>query len=513
MTAAAGKARWAAGAGGWAAHLPPGTDPAAVDLLARRSLPAAWAKRWAAEPDRPVLHDVAAGWVTAGGLERASTVVAGRLRRAGLRPGDRVLLCARTSTALATACCGALRAGGVVVPVNPACTEREMTYVVADAAPAVAVVDDAERAGWVRRADDRVITVVPRVDLPDAAPGALDEVAPDDPALLVYTSGTTGAPKGALLRHGNLLAGAEAVRLAWRWEPSDRLALPLPLFHVHGLVVGLFGTLLVGGSALLQPRFDPAAVLAAAQGSEVTLLFGVPTMYARLAAHERAGALARLRLCVCGSAPLPPELYARVERRCGQRLLDRYGMTETLMLASNPYDGQRRPGTVGLPLPGVQIRLAGGGGGEVEVRGPNVFAGYWRRPEASAQAFTADGWFRTGDLGEHDGAGYLRIVGRVKELVISGGFNVYPQEVEDVLRRHPGVADVAVAGTPDPEWGEVVTAYVVADGAPDLDALRAHAARELAPYKRPRIVHLVDALPRNALGKVQRHRLRPDRPT
>lgn len=493
----------------WAVHLPPGTDPAAVDLLAGRSLPAAWADRWQAEPDRPVLHDAASGWVTAGELERASAVVAGRLQHAGLRPGDRVLLSARTSTTLAAAHCGVLRAGGVVVPVNTAYTELEVAHIVADATPAAAVVDDADRAGWVRRSGDRMIIVGPEVDLPDATPQTLDEAGPGDPALLAYTSGTTGAAKGALLRHGNLLAGAQALRLAWRWEPSDRLVLSLPLFHIHGLGLGLFGTLLAGASALLQSRFDPAAVLAAAERSGATLFFGVPTMYARLAAHERAGALAGLRLCACGSAPLSPELYARVARCCGQRLLDRYGMSETVMLASNPCDGQRRPGTVGLPLPGVEVRLAAGGGGEIEVRGPNVFAGYWQRPEATAEAFTADGWFRTGDLGEYDEAGYLRIVGRAKELVISGGFNVYPQEVEDVLRRHPGVADVAVVGTPDPEWGEVVTAYLVAEGPLDRDALLASAARDLAPYKRPRIVHLVAALPRNALGKVQRHELRP----
>ena len=208
-----------------------------------------------------------------------------------------------------------------------------------------------------------------------------------------------------------------------------------------------------------------------------------------------------------GSAALPADQHAAIERACGQRILERYGMTETVMLVSNPVDGERRPGTVGLPLPGVDVRLTGSPA-QIEVRGPNVFAGYWQRPDANAEAFTADGWFRTGDLGELDEDGYLRITGRAKELIISGGYNVYPREVEDALRAHPDVADAAVVGTPSPEWGEVVTAYLEGPAPPDLAALRAFLADRLAPYKQPRLVHAVGELPRNALGKVQKHRLR-----
>jgi malonyl-CoA/methylmalonyl-CoA synthetase len=231
-------------------------------------------------------------------------------------------------------------------------------------------------------------------------------------------------------------------------------------------------------------------------------------MYHRFARSPRAGELARLRLCVSGSAPLPAELHRALGERGGQQVLERYGMTETLMNVSNPYDGERRPGSVGLPLPGVELRLSSGQEGEIQLRGPNVFSGYWEREEATAESFT-EGWFRTGDLGSLDPDGYLRILGRSKELIISGGFNVYPREVEDVLLAHPDVADVAVVGTPSEEWGEVVTAFVVPIGdAPKPDSLLTFAAEQLASFKRPRLLHFVDSLPRNALGKVLKHELR-----
>lgn len=593
--------------GAWAAHLPPGVDPGSLDLLAEGSLPAAWARRWAAEPGRPVLRDALhggeGGWVTQGQLDQATRRVAWRLHRAGLRPGDRVLLSAGTSIDLVVAYVAALRLGLVVVPVNTAYREREVAHIVRDAEPRAAIVDDQQRGVWMRRAagGDLLVTE-PSVELPDPAPlpvdnpgsprtvpgsvvtggppsggglpgmpgasgasaapdvsattgvpgvagGAggsggpgvlrglpqLDGVGPGDPALLCYTSGTTGAPKGAVLCHGNLLASAEAVRLAWRWSAQDRLLLALPLFHVHGLGVGLHGTLLAGGSAVLFERFDVERLLDAVRRHCATLFFGVPTMYARLAASPRVGELGRLRLCVSGSAPLPPVLFERLAAATGQRVLERYGMTETLMNVSNPYDGERRPGTVGLPLPGVELRLAaagqasdhgsrrhpeaaparrGRGGdppgdhGEILLKGPNVFGGYWRNPAATEAAFDADGWFRSGDLGSLDEAGYLRIEGRSKELIITGGYNVHPREVEEVLLAHPAVAEVAVVGTPSEEWGEVVTAYVVCDGPPPSEAeLAAFTADKLAPFKRPRLVRYVDALPRNALGKVLKHEL------
>ena len=276
--------------------------------------------------------------------------------------------------------------------------------------------------------------------------------------------------------------------------------------------MGLHGTLLAGASAVLLPGFDEEAVLDAIAAHEATMLFGVPTMYHRFAASPRAGELRRLRLCVSGSAPLPADLPVRLQEAAGQRVLERYGMTETLMNVSNPFDGERRPGSVGLPLPGCEVRLDGAGGseGEILLRGPNVFAGYWRNEQATRDAFTEEGWFRSGDLGELDPDGYLRILGRAKELIISGGFNVYPREVEDVLLAHAAVAEAAVIGTPSAEWGEVVTAFVVAadpTAPPGEDELAAHCEGELAAFKRPRLWRFVDGLPRNALGKVVKREL------
>jgi malonyl-CoA/methylmalonyl-CoA synthetase len=401
----------------------------------------------------------------------------------------------------------------VVVPVNGAYREREIAHVISDCAPRAAVVDDPARGEAMASASAQSLLVVdPTVALPagpDPEP-ELDASRPADVALLCYTSGTTGTPKGAMLTHGNALASCEALRIAWRWTADDRLVLALPLFHVHGLGVGLHGTLLCGASAVLVPRFAPDAVLDAAASHDATLFFGVPTMYARLAASPRVAELGRLRLCVSGSAPLPAALHEQLAADGGVRVLERYGMTETIMNVSNPYDGERRAGTVGFPLPGVELQLAGdGGSGEILLRGPNVFPGYWQRETATAEAFTDDGWFRTGDVGAFDPDGYLRIVGRSKELIISGGFNVYPREVEDVLLAHPAVADVAVVGEPSDEWGEVVVAVVVvADGQSVTEAdVLLHAGAELAPYKQPRRVRFVEELPRNALGKVLRHQL------
>jgi len=491
-------------------------EPEALDLLAERSLPAAWRRRAEEAPARPSLWQADRGWVTRGQVEEASRAVAGRLRRAGLRPGDRVLASAGTSLDLVVAHLAALRLGLVVVPTNVAYREREIATIVADAEPRAAVVDDPERAGWMRAAaGGDLLTVAPAVELPDGPAPDLDGSAPADPALLCYTSGTTGAPKGALLAHGNLLASAEALRLAWRWTERDRLLLALPLFHIHGLGVGLHGTLLAGASAVLLPRFEVDGLLDAAGQHAATLLFGVPTMYARLAGSPRVGELAGLRLCVSGSAPLPPSVFQRIAEQSGHRVLERYGMTETVMNVSNPYDGERRPGTVGLPLPGVELRLSEGSSGEVLLRGPNVFGGYWRNPDATAAAFDPDGWFRSGDLGRLDERGYLRIEGRSKELIITGGYNVHPREVEETLLEHPRVAEVAVVGSPSEEWGETVTAYVVPAGSgapPATEELLAFAAERLAAFKRPRVVRFVPSLPRNALGKVLKHELLRSRP-
>jgi malonyl-CoA/methylmalonyl-CoA synthetase len=329
----------------------------------------------------------------------------------------------------------------------------------------------------------------------------------------VFTSGTTGTPKGVPLTHANLLASSESVRVAWQWTAADRLFLALPLFHIHGLGVGLHGTLLVGSSAVIRSRFDADDAFDTIAAEHCTMVFGVPTMWVRYAASPRVGELAPLRLCVSGSAPLSPDVFDTLATKGGQRIVERYGMSETGMLTSNPFDGDRRPGSVGFALPGVATTLRDvgeDGTGEICVRGPNVFPGYLDRPEATAEAFE-DGWFRTGDLGRFDADGYLRIVGRSKELIITGGYNVYPRDIEEILREHPEVADVAVIGLPDLEWGERVVACVVpADGSGAAAAsdgvleaaIVGWAAERLAAYKRPRSVRFLDELPRNALGKV-----------
>jgi malonyl-CoA/methylmalonyl-CoA synthetase len=492
----------------WEAHLPGGVAAADVDLCPDGNLTRGWCRRWEAAPEQRVLHHPGHGWVRADELEDRTRRVAGRLAAAGLAAGDRVVLSAVASVDLVVAHVAALRLGLVVVPVNGAYREREVAHIVRDARPAAAIVDDRVRGEWIRRASTPPPLVVgTEVGLPDADPGDLDDVDAAHPALLAYTSGTTGAPKGAVLRHGNLVAGAEALRLAWRWEPGDRLLLTLPLFHMHGLGVGLHGSLTAGASVILRSRFDAGDVLATVGAGEASLFFGVPTMYARLASSPSLDRLAGLRLAVSGSAPLPPDLWHAVADRAGQRILERYGMTETVMNLSNPYDGQRRPGTVGLPLPGVEVRLAEADG-EVLLRGPNVFDHYWERPEATAAAFDADGWFSTGDLGATDEMGYVRIVGRSKDLIITGGHNVYPREVEEVLRGHPAVVDVAVVGLPSRHWGEEVTAVVVTPDRFDPGQLEAWAAGRLAAHKRPKAYREVEELPRNALGKVLKDEVR-----
>ncbi len=495
----------------WSVHLPGDVAAGTVDLAAGGTLPGAWTAAWAAHPGRIVLSTLDGAAVSAGELAERTAAAAGRFAAAGLQPGDRVLASAGPSLDLIVAYVGALRYGLTVVPVNTAYTGHELSLVAADATPALAVLDDPARGAELSRAVPPDLAGLPG----PATSVDLDRAAPDDVALVVYTSGTTGLPKGAPLTHANLLASAHAVRIAWRWQPDDRLALALPLFHVHGLGVGLHGTLTTGASALVVPRFDPAAIASAVRDHGATMFFGVPTMYHRLAGSAHLGDLRGLRLAVSGSAPLPADLHDAVARGGGQRILERYGMTETIMLVSNPYDGERRPGTVGFPLPGVSVRLVPreGGVAEIEVTGPNVISGYRNRPDATGTAFSPDGWFRTGDLGVLDDDGYLVISGRAKELIITGGYNVYPREVEEALRAHPAVADAAVVGAASAEWGETVVAFVVPADPIDTRTLRVEleqwCADRLAPYKRPRDWRWTDRVPRNALGKILRHELLP----
>jgi malonyl-CoA/methylmalonyl-CoA synthetase len=485
------------------ARIPAGHWPPSGTAVPGSTLPEVWAARWAASPDALVLID---GWdrtrvVDAATLDGRTVAVASALAERGVSAGDRVLWWSRATLPAVESLLAVVRSGAVLVPVSPSATTAELEHVIGDARPVLALVDrewpdvDAGGPGLSVLHVDELSRVASH-----AAPVTLPARHPEDDALIVYTSGTTGKPKGAVHTHGSLLAGVSALRTAWAWVPEDRLVLSLPLFHVHGLCAGLFGTLAAGASATLFDRFDEEAVLQATR--DCSLFFGVPTMYHRLVATGGATALGVLRLCVSGSAPLAPDLW-QVLADHGVDVLERYGMTETLLTLSNPLAGERRPGSVGLPLPGVEAALDEAdesGIGELLVRGAPLCRGYWGR-----DAFAAGDWFATGDLVSVADDGYVTIRGRRTELIITGGHNVYPAEVEAVLARHPGVVEVAVVGLPSAEWGETVVAYVVGD--PDLGSLQALAAAELASFKCPREVRLIDALPRNALGKVVRGEL------
>ena len=458
------------------------------------TLPALWAAARARGGDSPALRE-GDTVLSHAALDEASARVAGRLAAAGVAAGDRVLLSGPTGLEVAVAYVALVRLGATVVPAGTGSTPRELAHLVRDARVVAAVVDNPDRVGAHRLA----LVTTPAVPLPDGAAPALDAATGQDLAWLAHTSGTTGAPKAVPRTHAQLAAGADAVVGAWDWTGEDTLLLSLPLHHVHGLGVGLTAGLASGGAVWLLPRFDPGLI--AELAGRASMLFGVPTMYHRLLSAGVADRLAALRLVVSGSAPLPAVIFDALALHCGTPPLERYGMTETVMLASNPLAGPRKAGTVGTALPGVSLRL--GEDSMVEVAGPAVFTGYAGRPRGSE--WTADGYFRTGDLGEWDADGYLRLVGRASDMIITGGFNVSPREVEDVLVSHPAIADAAVVGLADPVWGQAVTAaVVVADGGGVPGDLGGYLAQRLAPHKRPKAVHALDALPRNAMGKVVR---------
>lgn len=466
------------------------------------------------------------------------------LKAEGVQPGDCIALFLDNCPAFVVAYLGTQLAGGIVVLVNTQYRQVELHHILNDAGVRLCVTNRMGREdleGLTLPTLTKIVIVdnsgEPHPEWPgnivsftnfveqgsqrmlNSPQAPLVMPAPDAPALIGYTSGTTGRAKGALLLHRNLIANIAAITEAWRWMNNDRLLLTLPLFHAHGLMVGMHGTLYNGASVVLRRKFDATDVLTTLHNdANISLFFGVPTMYIRLLAEaERQGAPAqRLRLFVSGSAPLSPQVFTNFERVFGQTILERYGMTETIMNLTNPYLGERRAGTVGGPFPGQEARivdaqtrqpLAPGEIGEIEVRGPHVFAGYWNRPDATVEAFSADGWFKTGDLGWCSPDGYYTITGRARELIISGGYNIYPREVEDVLETHEGIAEAAVIGIPDTEMGEQVVAVVVlkqghTPGATDIIAF---CRQRLASYKKPRQVVFVDTLPRNALGKVQKH--------
>ena len=475
--------------------------------------------------EAPFLHLPDGGaWSHAAFLARAEAH-AGRLASLGLAPGDRVAAqIAKSPDALALyAAC--VRAGLVFLPLNTAYTPAEVAYFARDAEPGAlicapgardALAPVAESAGAALHTMDEAgagsFAALP------AGPAPVADRGEDDLAALLYTSGTTGRSKGAMLSQRNLVSNAEALAQAWRFTDRDVLIHALPIFHTHGLFVATNVTLAAGGSMAFLPRFDADAVLG--WMPRATAMMGVPTFYTRLLDDPRLtrGRAASMRLFVSGSAPLLAETHERFEAATGHRILERYGMTETNMNTSNPYEGERRAGTVGLPLPGVDLRIADaegravadGGIGTIEVRGPNVFRGYWRMPDKTAEEMREGGWFVTGDLGRRDADGYVAIVGRAKDLVITGGYNVYPKEVEALLDAQPGVLESAVIGVPHADLGEAVLAVLVPrpGEAPDLAAIEAAMEGALARYKRPRRIVLADALPRNAMGKVQKNALR-----
>jgi len=426
---------------------------------------------------------------------------AAALRARGARPGDRVLVQAEKSVEVALLYLACLRAGLICVPLNTAYTPAELAYFIADAEPAL-------------------IFAPGHLDLAalEAPPAPFETVAgePDDLAAIIYTSGTTGRSKGAMLSHDNLASNALVLKDYWHWQSGDVLIHALPIYHVHGLFVALHGALLNGSTMLWHRGFDADAVLA--DLPRATILMGVPTFYVRLAAHPglTRAAAAGMRLFVSGSAPLLDATFADFEAKTGHRILERYGMTEAGMICSNPYDGARLPGTVGYPLPGVAARVADETGAELprgepgvlEIKGPNLFKGYWRKPEKTAEEMRPDGYFITGDIATMAEDGRVAIVGRAKDLIIAGGLNIYPKEIELVLDALPGVVESAVIGVPHPDLGEAAVAVVVR-GDPALDETAILAAlADLARFKRPRRILFAESLPRNAMGKVQKAALR-----
>jgi malonyl-CoA/methylmalonyl-CoA synthetase len=481
-----------------------------------------------ADPATPLLETPDGRVYTYGDINRLSARIAHRLRGQGVVKGDRIAAQVEKSPEAVCLYLACLRAGAAYLPLNTGYTKAELDYFFGDARPRVIVSDPAAAAelqALAGASEAAVLTLGIAGDGTlleglEALPPTFETVpcSADDLAALLYTSGTTGRSKGAMLTHGNLASNALALREAWGFRDTDVLLHALPIYHTHGLFVAVNTTLLAGTRMLFFPRFEPGEVIAALP--RATVMMGVPTYYVRLLAREdfTRDTCAGMRLFISGSAPLLEETFLSFEIRTGHHILERYGMTETGMNTSNPLNGERRAGTVGLPLPRVEARIAGEGGeilpvgetGVLEVRGPNVFKGYWQMPEKTREEFRDDGFFITGDVAKIDAEGYVTIVGRSKDLIISGGLNVYPKEVESVIDRLPGVIESAVVGLPHPDFGEGVAAVIVREPAATLaeaDVIAATKA-ELAGFKVPKKVVFVDGLPRNSMGKVQKNLLR-----
>ncbi len=464
--------------------------------------------------------------ITYADFVRRAAQMAHVLRQAGVAPGDRIVVQTTKVSSAVALYAGAVQAGAVYLPLNTAYTRDEVAYFVGDATPALVVCDPA-REGEMRTlcegSSARVLTLGADdqgalCQAADAQPTTFDTIprGPEDLAALLYTSGTTGRSKGAMMSHRNLLSNAQTLTDLWQITDADRLIHALPIFHTHGLFVALNTSLLAGAEVRLMAGFDIDQIIAELPRS--TLMMGVPTFYTRLLADPcmDRDLAAKMRLFISGSAPLLAETHTTFEDRTGHRILERYGMTETNMITSNPYDGARVAGTVGFPLPGVEVMITDDGEpvptgdiGMIEVRGDNVFQGYWNMPEKTAEELRDTGFFITGDLAVADDEGRISIVGRAKDLIIAGGYNIYPKEIEDVLNDVPGVTESAVFGTPHPDFGEsVVAALVLEDASLTEDAVAQVIAPQLARFKHPRRYIIMDALPRNTMGKVQKNVLR-----
>jgi malonyl-CoA/methylmalonyl-CoA synthetase len=468
-------------------------------------------------------------------LERGTAMIANLLQSLGIEEGARVAVQVEKSVEAMMLYLATLRAGYVFLPLNTAYQKAEIEYFVGNAEPAV-VVCTPGNFGWVSKiafqagtqhvftlGDDRNGSLLERAarHSDQQQPAARKD---DDVAAILYTSGTTGRSKGAMLTHGNLLSNAQVLKKYWGWrsqeDGGDVLIHALPIFHVHGLFVAIHGALLNGSPMLWLAKYDPKKVIE--RLPRATVFMGVPTLYVRMLAEPALTKeqCSHMRLFISGSAPLLIETFNEWQERTGHTILERYGMSETIMLTSNPYHGERRGGTVGFPLPGVGLRVRDDQGneapageiGNIQVKGPNVFKGYWRMPEKTKEEFTDDGWFKTGDVGKIDERGYVTIVGRSKDLIISGGYNVYPAEIEGYINEMPGVAESALVGVPHPDFGEVGVAVVIPKPGAQLDPEQVVASlkSQLANFKIPKRCFVAEALPRNTMGKVQKNLLREE---